>query len=309
MNKGLLYAIGTYVMWGLLPVYWKALHSVPSMQIVAHRMVWSMLFMLIILACNQHWGWLKPLFHRPKIIASVFLAGSILTVNWLVYIWAVNAGYVVESSLGYFINPLVSVVLGVLFFRERLRRFQWVAVGIAAIGVIYLTIIYGALPWIALTLAFSFALYGVLKKRASLNSMEGLSLETGLMFLPALGYLLYQNAIGQGVFGHTDLTSTLLLIFTGVATAVPLLLFASAARRIPLSMLGILQYIAPIMQFSLGVFVYNEAFTVSRLVGFSFIWIALLIYSMESIIERRRNSVSASRVSADGANAYEQSRT
>jgi chloramphenicol-sensitive protein RarD len=290
LNKGLLYAIGAYGLWGLFPIYWKALQSVPSAEIVSHRMVWSLLFVAALLAATRHWRWLREVARQPKTMLIVFVAGCILAVNWLTYVWAVNAGYVVETSLGYFINPLVSVLLGVLFFSERLRLWQWVAVATAAMGVLYLTISYGTLPWIALVLAFSFGLYGVLKKITPLNALEGLSLETALLFLPALGYLLLLEQQGSGSFGHVSLATTVLLALTGVATGLPLLLFAAAARRIPLSMLGILQYIAPTLQFLLGVFVYGEPFDLNRMIGFSLIWAALLVYSVEGLIIRR-NSV------------------
>jgi chloramphenicol-sensitive protein RarD len=218
-----------------------------------------------------------------------FLSSAVLlAINWFTYIWGVNHGFIVETSLGYFINPLVNVVLGVFFLRERLRAGQWAAVAMAASGVLYLTISYGALPWIALTLAFSFGLYGFLRKTARLDSLEGLSMETGLLFLPALGYLLYLEAAGQASFGHAGLVPTLLLALAGVATAVPLLFFAIGARLIPLSLLGILQYLAPTIQFLLGVLVYDEPFTLERLVGFGLVWSALLIYTIESIHVRRQ---------------------
>lgn len=291
MNRGLFYAVAVYGLWGLLPVYWKALHSVPATQIVAHRMVWSMVFVGALLVFKGHWRWLPQVLKQPRTLLLVLAAGCILAVNWLTYVWAVNAGYVIETSLGYFINPLFSVLLAVLFLRERLRAAQWLAIGLALLGVLYLTLAYGSFPWIALTLAFSFGLYGLLKKTTALPALEGLSLETALLFVPALAYLLLQEAQGQGAFGHTGGSISLLLMLTGVATGVPLLLFAAAARRIPLSMVGILQYIAPTMQFLLGVFLYHEPFTRSRLVGFSLIWAALLIYSMDGLrVYRRRHS-------------------
>lgn len=291
MNRGLFYAVAVYGLWGLLPVYWKALHSVPATQIVAHRMVWSMVFVGALLVFKGHWRWLPQVLKQPRTLLLVLAAGCILAVNWLTYVWAVNAGYVIETSLGYFINPLFSVLLAVLFLRERLRAAQWLAIGLALLGVLYLTLAYGSFPWIALTLAFSFGLYGLLKKTTALPALEGLSLETALLFVPALAYLLLQETQGQGAFGHTGGSISLLLMLTGVATGVPLLLFAAAARRIPLSMVGILQYIAPTMQFLLGVFLYHEPFTRSRLVGFSLIWAALLIYSMDGLrVYRRRHS-------------------
>lgn len=287
MHKGLFFAVGAYGLWGLLPVYWKTLQRVPSEEIVSHRMVWSLVFVAALLAVKGHWKWLAASAKQPRTLLIVFAAGCILFVNWLTYVWAVNAGYIVETSLGYFINPLVSVLLGVVFFRERLRRGQWIAVATAGLGVLYLTVNYGALPWIALVLAFSFGTYGLLKKITPLTAIEGLSLETALLFLPALGYLLFLEGQGVGSFGHISPVTTVLLALTGVATGIPLLLFAAAARSIPLSMVGILQYIAPTLQFLIGVFVYNEPFDQSRMIGFSLIWTALLIYSIEGLITRR----------------------
>ena len=214
----------------------------------------------------------------------LFTASALLlSVNWFVYIWGVNAGFIVETSLGYFINPLVSVLMGVFFLGEQLRKGQWLAIALAGVGVIYLTVRYGALPWIALTLATSFALYGLIRKTAPLGSLEGLSLETALMFIPALGYLVYLESLGTAAFGHVDGLTTGLLMFAGAATAVPLLFFAAGARRTRLATIGILQYIAPTLQFLIGVLIYHEPFTADRLVGFGFIWLALFIYSGENI--------------------------
>ena len=288
MNKGLIYAIGAYGLWGFLPIYWKALQTVPAAEIVGHRMIWALVFVAGLLTFRRHWRWLPVAVRQPGTLLVVFLAACILALNWLTYVWAVNAGYIVETSLGYFMTPLVSVLLGVLFLRERLRPWQWLAIAVAFLGVLYLTAGYGALPWIALVLAFSFGFYGLLKKKTSLSPLEGLALEISLLFLPALAYLLYLERQGTGSFGHTTALTTSLLILTGLATAAPLLLFAAAARRIPLSLLGILQYIAPTLQFLLGVFLYGEPFDQTRLVGFGMIWTALLIYSIEGSLVRRR---------------------
>ena len=288
MNRGLLYAIGAYGFWGLIPVFWKLLDGVPAIEILGHRMVWSLLFVGMLLAFRQQWQWLRPALTDLPTLLTTLVGALLIAFNWYLYIWAVNAGYIIETSLGYFINPLVSVVLGVVVFRERLRLGQWLAVGLALLGVVYLTITYGSLPWIALSLAVSFATYGVIKKTMRLGALEGLSLETALLFLPALAFLIYRDASGVGTFGRGDLSLTLLLTLTGLITAGPLLLFAAAARRIPFSSLGILQYIAPTCQFLLGVFVYAEPFSSGRLVGFSLIWLALLIYSIEGFVERRR---------------------
>lgn len=284
MNKGIAYGLAAYGLWGLLPIYWKFLHDIPAGEILAHRMVWSLVFVAALLFYRQKWAWVKTAVQDKRTLLIYFVAAVFLAVNWGVYIWAVNAGFVIETSLGYFINPLVNVLFGFLFLGERLRPWQLAAVGIASMGVLYLTISYGALPWISLTLAFSFGTYALLKKKAPLNSLEGFSLETALLFLPALGYLLYLEGQGAGSFGHVTTTTTTLLMLTGIATAVPLILFAAAARRATLSALGIMQYIAPTMQFFLGLYLYNEPFDQTKLIGFILIWIALIIYTVESVI-------------------------
>jgi chloramphenicol-sensitive protein RarD len=225
---------------------------------------------------------------NPRIIGRYVLAAVFVSINWFVYVWAVNQGYIVETSLGYFINPLLSVLMGVIILHERLRPAQWVPIGLAAAGVIYLTILYGSLPWIALTLAFSFGMYGLLKKLAPLGSLYGLTLETGILFVPMLAYLIFAEVHGTGVFLHTDLTSNLLMLGAGPVTVIPLLLFASAARRIPLSTVGILQYITPTMQFLLGVLVYGEAFSSAQFIGFGMVWLALILYTGENLWQRRR---------------------
>jgi chloramphenicol-sensitive protein RarD len=283
MNKGMWYAIGAYGLWGLFPLYWKTLQHVPALEILSHRMAWSLLFVVGLLVVRRRWGWLKTAVHTPRTLLLFTASAMLLSVNWFIYIWGVNAGFIVETSLGYFINPLVSVLMGVFFLGERLRGGQWAALAMAAAGVIYLTVRYGALPWIALTLATSFALYGLIRKTAPLGSLEGLSLETALMFFPAFGYLVYLEVMGTAALGHVDSLTTVLLVFAGVATAVPLLLFAAGARLIKLATIGILQYIAPTLQFLIGILVYHEPFTADRLVGFSLIWLALILYSGENI--------------------------
>jgi len=286
-NKGIWLGIGAYACWGVLPIFWKAIQDVPAVQIVAHRLAWSLVFLTIVLTLRSGWsGMLSALNRRNLMIYSA--AAVLLTLNWLVYIWGVNAGFIVETSLGYFINPLVSVLLGVIFMRERLSPAKWIPVGLAAIGVIYLTISYGSLPWISLALAFTFGLYGLFKKLSPLGSLNGLTLETGVLFVPAVLYLVYLETQGTGAFGHIPFWQNVLLALSGVVTAVPLLLFAGAARSIPLSTVGLLQYIAPTLQFILGVFVYNEPFTLEKLVGYAIIWLALLIFSVGGVYERNR---------------------
>jgi chloramphenicol-sensitive protein RarD len=292
MQKGVLAAIGAYVLWGFLPIYWKFLHSVPALQIMTHRVVWSFIFLAILITIRREWEPLRTSLDKRTIL--IYLgAGSILAVNWLTYIWAVNANYIVETSLGYFINPLVSVVLGVIFLKERLRPLQWVPVGMAAVGVLYLSFNYGRLPWIALVLALSFGIYGLIKKLAPLGALHGLTVETGAVFIPSLGYLIAAQAVGVGQYGHGTPGQTVLLTLTGVVTAIPLLLFAVGARRIPLSMVGILQYIAPSIQFLIGVLLYKEPFTPARLAGFAIIWLALIVFTLEGFWQRRRMAQAA----------------
>lgn len=287
MNRGVVYGVSAYAMWGVLPIYWKALHSVPAIQILAHRMVWSLLFCLLILVATRNWSWLSVALRDRRTALTFLGAAALLSVNWFTYIWAINAGFIVESSLGYFINPLVSVLIGVIVLHERLRPWQWAAIGLAFAGVLYLTVAYGALPWIALTLAFTFAFYGLLKKQVRVGAVESMAAETAIMSIPALLFLLWLASQGRGALGHDGAAINALLIGAGAATAIPLIFFAAAAQRIPLSLVGILQYIAPTLQFLIGVFVYHEAFGRTRLIGFSIIWAALLIYTVEGLHRRR----------------------
>lgn len=292
MNRGVLYGVSAYLMWGFFPIYFKALQVVPSLEIMLHRVVWSFIFVASLIILRREWPKLRESLRNPRLLLVYILSALLLATNWLVYIYGINSGQIVETSLGYFINPLVSVALGVIILRERLRPLQWAAIGIAALAVIYLTVQVGSPPWIALALAFSFGLYGLIKKIAPLGALQGLSLETGLLFIPAALYLLFLDFQGAGAFGQVSLSVTILLAFAGIITATPLLLFARAARAISLTLLGILQYIAPTVQFLLGVFLYNEPFTLTRLVGFSIIWIALLIFTFEGLNERRKRITS-----------------
>jgi chloramphenicol-sensitive protein RarD len=287
MNRGIWYGIGAYVTWGLFPIYWKWLHNVPALQLIGHRILWSFVLLVAFVVVSRQWKVFRVAALEPRVLRIYLVAAVLIGVNWLVYIWAVNAGFIVEVSLGYYINPLLNVLMGMLFLRERLRPFQWVPLGLAAVGVLYLTWAYGSLPWISLTLAFSFGVYGLVKKTAPLNSVYGLTLETGLLFLPALLYLLYSETAGQGAFLHSGVISDVLLAGAGLMTTVPLLMFASAARRIPLSLVGILQYIAPTLQFLLGVLVYGEPFTHTQLIGFGMVWVALILFGGEGYLASR----------------------
>jgi chloramphenicol-sensitive protein RarD len=293
MNKGILYALLAYGLWGFLPIYWKTIQEVPASQILSHRIIWSFIFLMIIIFVKRDLSAFRTKIKSKKTLGIFSVAALLISVNWLTYIWAVNAGFIVETSLGYFINPLVSVLLGVFFLKEKLRPMQWVPVGLAFAGVLYLTLNYGVLPWIALLLAFTFGLYGLIKKTAPLNSLHGLSLETGILFFPAGIFLIFAESQGIGSLGHTGWVTSLMLLFTGFVTALPLLLFANAARRINLSTLGILQYMAPTIQFLIGVLLYGEPLTTSRLIGFIFIWAALFIYSLENVYMNRKSALSS----------------
>ncbi len=293
MNKGILYGATAYILWGFFPIYFKAIQEVPAFQITLHRVSWSFLLMALVMLLRRDWRALIKNASNRRTLAIYGAAAVLLGVNWLLYVWGVNAGFVVEASLGYFIIPLVNVLLGTLFLREKLRPAQWIPGGLAAAGVLYLTVTYGRLPWIALGLAFSFGLYGLLKKVAPLGSLQGLTLETAILFLPALGYLIFAETQGIGAFGHVAWSTSLLLALTGVITTIPLLLFASGARRIPLTTLGLLQYVAPTLQFLIGVLLYHEPFTQDRMIGFSIIWLALILYSVESFMQYRKTSVAA----------------
>lgn len=283
-ENGYLSAIGAYLIWGLLPIYWKQLQHIPALEILSHRIIWSFVFVLILLWLRGNWSWLPEL-RKPKTILTFLASTLLLSINWLVYIWAVNSNYIIETSLGYFINPLVNVLLGVLVLRESLNGLQWISVALAAAGVAYLTIEYGRLPWIALTLAICFGLYGLLRKQATLRSLPGLGVETAFVTLPALIFVSMQQATQQTFIQgiQPDLS---LMIGAGVATSIPLILFANGAQRIPLSSLGILQYLAPSMQLAVGILIYNEPFNTGDLFGFALIWLGLVVYTYDRL---RRN--------------------
>ncbi len=286
MKKGILYGIGAYVFWGFFPIYWKLLHHVPAIQLIGHRIIWSCVLLLAVIVFTRQWADFRVTI-TGKILRTYIIAALLIGVNWLLYVWAVNANYIVETSLGYFINPLISVMLGVIFFKERLRVAQWIPVVIAALGVSYLTYVYGRLPYIALSLAFSFGLYGMVKKLSPLGSLYGLTIETGILLVPALIYLIVVEVNGTAEFLHSGWLSDVLMIGAGLVTTVPLLMFASAARSIPLWVVGLLQYIAPTIQFLLGVFVYKEPFSHNQLIGFGIVWFALAIFLVENYLASR----------------------
>jgi chloramphenicol-sensitive protein RarD len=286
MRQGLVAAASAYLIWGLFPIYWKLLQTVPAAQIMAHRIVWCLLIVALWLGLREGFGWLRGL--SPRLLAMLATSAALISMNWWLYIWAVNAGHIVETSLGYFINPLVSVLMGVLILRERLNPAQWCAVGVAAAGVLWLTWQGDRLPWIALALALSFGGYGLIRKLAVVPSVQGLAVESGLLFVPALGFLVWCELAGRGSFGHGALRIDVLLIAGGLVTALPLILFAIGARRIPLSTIGILQYLAPTLQLSSGVLLFGEPFTRVQALGFGCIWLALGIYAVDGLWRARR---------------------
>lgn len=282
MLTGVLSAGLAFLIWGAFPIYLRALQSIPPLEILANRVCWSVVFLGLLLLMRRQWSWLAKIRNNPKLLLSFVASALMLTLNWVIYIWSVNAGQIIDATLGYFITPLVNVLFG-LMLGERLRLGQWTAVALAASGVAWLTFSAGQLPWIGLGLAASFGLYGLLRKTAALGALEGLSIETLIIFPVALGFLLIPGSGSSHSMGGASLTTTLLLMAAGPVTAIPLLLFAHGARRIPLSVLGILQYIGPTIQFLLGVWLYHEPFGGNKLIGFSIIWSALALYSAEGL--------------------------
>jgi chloramphenicol-sensitive protein RarD len=286
---GLLFGIGAYAIWGFFPLYFPLLTPATPVEILCERFVFSLIFMAILLSVTRGWGKLRPVLAQPRLVAMIFGAGLLIAINWGVYIYGVNSDQVVETSLGYFINPLVTVLMGVLILGERLRRLQWVAVGIATVAVLVLTFGVGKLPWIALVLAFSFGGYGLIKKIAGVDPQASLALETAFMSPFALAYLIYLQAQGTLVLFHSSTQVTVLLMGLGVITAVPLLLFAGAANRVPLSTMGVLQYLTPIIQFIIGVWVFDEVMPPVRWAGFAIVWVALLVFTYDGLRQGRAN--------------------
>jgi chloramphenicol-sensitive protein RarD len=290
MKPGIVYALLAYSLWGLLPLFFKQLADVPSLEVVAHRTVWSLVVVLVLLAVRRQWSWVAQAVRKPRVLGAFALSALLLSCNWLTYVWAVQHHHVVDASLGYFVMPLVNVALGFVFLHERPRPVQWVAVALAAAGVLWLAAQAGRVPWIALVLALSFGFYGLLRKVAVLGALEGLALETLLLAPVAAVGLAWWTLQGQGALAQGSLSTVGWLVLAGPMTAVPLLLFAAGARLIPLSTLGILQYISPTLQFALGVWVFHESFEPTRLVGFALIWIALVVYSLDGWRLRGRSA-------------------
>jgi chloramphenicol-sensitive protein RarD len=286
-RAGVASGLAAYGLWGLFPLYFPLLEPAGGVEIVAHRVVWSLVFVAVLLTVMRAWPQVRATVTDRRSLLVLFGAAVLIAVNWLVFVYAVNSGHVVETSLGYFINPLVSVLLGVVVFAERLRRLQWVAVGIAAVAVAVLTVDYGRPPWIALALAVTFGLYGLMKKLVRVAAAPGLFVETALVVVPAVAVLAVLQARGEATAGTAGTGHLLLLLSSGVATAVPLLLFAGATRRIPLSTVGLLQYVTPLMQLAIGVFVYQEPMPPARLAGFVIVWVALAVFTVDSLRNAR----------------------
>lgn len=296
----MLLGVAAYVMWGLFPLYWPLLQPAGAVEILGHRMLWSAVTMGLVLLVLRRRQRLLAVLRDGRVLLLLVVAAATISVNWAMFIWAVNNGRVVETSLGYFINPLVSVAMGVLVLRERLRRLQWLALGLAAVAVVLLTVEYGHPPWVALTLAFSFGTYGLVKKLANAGAIEGLTLECLLVAPLALGYLVWLERQGQAVFGHEGAWHALLFVTTGVVTAVPLLCFGAAATRVPLVTIGLLQYLAPILHFLLGVLWFREEMPAARWAGFALVWLALALFTAEALTHRRRQLA----VSLEGTPAH-----
>lgn len=280
---GVIYAVAAYILWGILPLYWKLINSVFSIEILSNRIVWAFAFTIVIIGVTKQWEELKRIAKDKKQLIYIFIASILISFNWGLYIWAVNSDKIVDASLGYYINPLFTVALGVVIFREKLSLWQGGALFIAFIGVIIKTLQYGKIPWISLGLAISFALYGVTKKSIKANSIVGLTLETIMLTPVALAYIAARGFGGVSAFQKEGVVVILLLIGAGVVTAVPLLLFASGARRLPMSVLGFTQYISPTISLLIGIFIYHEAFTDVDMIGFCFIWVALATYSISQM--------------------------
>lgn len=282
-TAGVIYAVAAYILWGILPVYWKMIGNVFSIEILANRIMWAFVFMALIITVSKQWGELKHITKNKWQMFYVFIAASLITFNWGLYIWAVNSDKIVDASLGYYINPLLAVLLGVVIFKEKLNYWTITALIVASIGVILKIIQYGELPWISLGLAISFALYGVIKKSVKVTPIVGITLESAMITPIAAIYIALRHSNGVSAFETESLFVIFLLMGGGVVTAVPLLLFASGAKKIPLSLLGFTQYIAPTISLLIGIFVYNEGFTTVDMITFSFIWLAILIYSFSQM--------------------------
>ncbi|QDW66977.1 EamA family transporter RarD [Luteimonas granuli] len=292
-TRGLWMAVAAFVIWGLMPLYWHLLKQVPSLQVVLHRALWSALLVAAFLTLTRGRGWLRAVLSQPRLAAMLLASGLLIGFNWSLYVWAVNAGHVVETSLGYFINPLLNVVIGVMFLRERLLPAQWVAVALAACGVLWLTFNYGSFPWIAMALAGSFALYGLIRRQAQVDAVAGLGVENLYLLVPAAALLAWLEPGGGGGFFSLrwGWGTNLLLVLGGALTALPLIGFAYAVRQVSLSTVGLLQYLAPTLQLLCGVLVFGEAFGRDRAIGFAMIWAGLAVFAIDGFLRARRRIV------------------
>ncbi|MEY9857451.1 chloramphenicol-sensitive protein RarD [Catenulispora sp. GAS73] len=296
---GVGFGVAAYGAWGLFPLYWPLLEPAGAGEILAHRMVWSLLAVVVLLGVRRvpgggaRWGWVREFVRTPRKVAILAGAAAAISVNWFVYIWSVNHGHTVDTAFGYFINPLVTVLFGVFLLRERLRRLQWAAVGVGGVAVLVLAVGYGKAPWIALVLAGSFGTYGLLKKVAAVPAAEAMAVESTLQFVPAVGYLVWLGTRGTLDFGHHGAGNTALLMLAGPVTVVPLICFGAAANRLPLSVVGLLQFLAPILQFLCGVLVQHESVPPARLAGFLIVWVALVLLTVDALRTARRRPAQA----------------
>ena len=286
-RKGLLFGLAAYTLWGAFPLYWPLLEPAGATELLAHRVAWSAVVMVLLVVVGKRTTQLRAILRSPRRRGLLATAGVVISVNWGVFIWGVNNDHVVETSLGYFINPLVTVLFGVLLLGERLRRILWVALGLAALAVLGLTVDYGRPPWVALTLALSFGTYGLLKKKADVGAVEGLTVETLVVAPVAVGFLVWLGAVGHGHAFEDPPWHLLLLTTSGIVTALPLIFFGASATRVPLTTLGLLQYVAPTLQFLLGVFLFHEPMPTARWLGFALIWLALVLFSADSVRQRQ----------------------
>ncbi len=291
MQRGIVYALTGYFLWGIAPLFWYLLRDIDSFEVLAHRMVWSPLTLLLVLLVTRNLSWIRPAFQDRRTLRTFITTALLVGSNWGVFIWAISVNRTVDASLGYFINPLLSVMLGMIFLGETMRRGQWIAVAVAATGVLYLTWVEQTLPWIGLILAITFGLYGLLRKTAPLNAIEGLSMETFLLFIPALLFMGWLAMRGELSYISEPASVRVLMMLAGAVTVIPLLFFAAGARRIPLAMVGIFQYIAPSLQFLIGVLIFREPFTSAQFVGYAIVWAALALYALEGFRHSRQESV------------------
>ncbi|RMI38021.1 EamA family transporter RarD [Streptomyces triticirhizae] len=294
-RSGLALGLGAFGMWGLLPLYWRLLDDIGAFEVLAHRMVWSLPTALLLLLLARSWSWIRPLVRQPKRLGLLAISATLISVNWAIFIWCVAHDRVLEASLGYFINPLFTIALGVLVLRERLRPAQWVAVGVGTVAVLVMSVAYGQVPWLSLALSISFGTYGLVKKHTALDGLEGFSADTALQFLPALGYLLVLTARGEGSFTAEGPGQALLLVASGLATALPLIFFGAATVRLPLSTVGLMQYLAPSTMFLLGLFVFHEEMPPERWIGFGLVWTALTVLTWDALRQARRRQRTVAR--------------